>query len=337
MSNPKVVFNFAKLRAFLANSTEKNGGTVWLGDRFIGYENQGDEIIVSLRKIGNQKVQIKTRILIDATGSKRAVINANQSPKPDPNNYLRGIGTEYLIEVDATTHALYADTLVFFLGYRWSPQGYSWIFPMDNQQLKVGTAIFAGNHRYLGQLKPIRFYTEAIIEDYLNLDHYRLIEIHGSVLDYAKNQGDIYHRGGVVAIGDAVSTVNFLGGEGIRHGMVGANIAVPFVKEYLRGQDQAFVNYEQAMKAHFGKTWQRSEDLNQRIYFEFSDAKIDLGVTYLRYLSYGEVLDLLFNYRFDRIYGGITPLLLKKIAQFSQLCRQWIRSLVRFLSPSPQP
>ena len=119
--------------------------------------------------------------------------------------------------------------------------------------------------------------------------------------------------------------------------MVGANIAVPFVKEYLRGQDQAFVNYEQAMKAHFGKTWQRSEDLNQRIYFEFSDAKIDLGVTYLRYLSYGEVLDLLFNYRFDRIYGGITPLLLKKIAQFSQLCRQWIRSLVRFLSPSPQP
>ncbi|MFN9175367.1 MAG: NAD(P)/FAD-dependent oxidoreductase [Synechocystis sp.] len=332
-----VVFDFAKLRAFLAAETQKAGGTVWLGDRFVGYEDQGDEIIVTLRTLGNQKVQIKTQILIDATGSKRAVINANQPQKPDPNNYLRGIGTEYLIEGDASTHKRYADTLVFFLGYRWSPQGYSWIFPMDNQQLKVGTAIFAGNHRYLGKLNPIRSYTEAIIQDYLKLDHYRLIEIHGSVLDYAKNLGDIYHQGAVMAIGDAVSTVNFLGGEGIRHGMAGANLAVPFIEDYLKGERQAFVNYEQAMKTHFGKTWQRSEDLNQRIYFEFSDAKIDLGVTYLRYLSYNQVLDLLFNYRFDRIYGGITPLLLKKIAQFSQLCRQWIRSLARFLSPSTQP
>jgi flavin-dependent dehydrogenase len=329
-----VVFDFAKLRGFLAASTQKNGGTVWLGSRFTGYQDQGDEIIVTLRQRGNQKIQVKTSLLIDATGSKRSVINANQRQKPDQKNYRRGIGTEYLIEVDAATHQRYCDTLVFFLGYRWSPQGYSWIFPMDNHQLKVGTAIFAGNHRHLGKLKPIRTYTEAIIQDYLKPDHYRLIEIHGSVLDYAKNQSDTYHRGGVVAIGDAVSTVNFLGGEGIRHGMASADIAIPFLKDYLNGDRQALVGYEQAMKAHFGKTWQRSEYLNQRIYFEFSDAKIDLGVTYLRYLGYGSVLDLLFNYRFDRIYGGMMPLLLKKIAQLSQLCRPWIRSLARFLSPS---
>ncbi|MEB3161325.1 MAG: NAD(P)/FAD-dependent oxidoreductase [Synechocystis sp.] len=331
-----VVFDFAKLRTFLAEDTEKQGGTLWLGSRFIGYQDHGDGIIVTLRQRGNQKIQVKTQLLIDATGSKRAVINAHQRQKPDPNDYLRGIGTEYLIEVDAATHGRYAQTLVFFLGYRWSPQGYSWIFPMDNHQLKVGTAIFAGKHRYLDKLQPIRAYTEAIIQDYLKLDHYRLIEIHGSVLDYAKNLGDCYHRGGVVAIGDAVSTVNFLGGEGIRHGMASANIAVPFLQDYLNGDRQALGDYEQAMKAHFGKTWQRSERLNQRIYFDFSDAKIDLGVTYLRYLSYGSVLDLLFNYRFDRIYGGMMPLVLKKIAQLSQLCRPWIRSLARFLSPSSQ-
>ncbi|WLT37196.1 hypothetical protein NON20_14530 [Synechocystis sp. B12] len=85
---------------------------------------------------------------------------------------------------------------------------------MDNHQLKVGTAIFAGQHRYLGELKPIRSYTEAIIRDYLKLEksQYHLEEIHGSVLDYAVNQGDTYHQGSVLAIGDAVSTVNFLGG-----------------------------------------------------------------------------------------------------------------------------
>ncbi|MGA1621205.1 MAG: NAD(P)/FAD-dependent oxidoreductase [Synechocystis sp.] len=332
-----VVFDFAKLRAFLAESTVKNGGTIWLGTRFVSYQNEGDEMIVTLRQAGNQKEQIKTQVLIDATGSKRGVIQSKQSFKPHPDHYLRGIGTEYLIEVDAATHQRYGDTLIFFLGYRWSPQGYSWIFPMDNHQLKVGTAIFAGHHRYLGPLKPIRSYTEAIIQNYLKLDQYRLIEIHGSVLDYAKNQGDTYYRGGVMAIGDAVSTVNALGGEGIRHGMVGANIAVPFIQRYLNGDRQGFSHYEQAMKSHFSQPWQQSERLSQRVYLEFSDAKIDLGVTYLRYFNYDQVLDLLFNYRFDRIYGGITPLLLKKLAQFSQRYRQWTRRLVQFLFPSPQP
>jgi hypothetical protein len=82
------------------------------------------------------------------------------------------------------------------------------------------------------------------------------------------------------------------------------------------------------MKAHFGEAWQRTEKLSQRVYLEFSDDKIDLGVTYLRHLNYDQVLDLLFHYRFDRIYGGFIPLLLKKVAQFSQ----WFRSLPHFLS-----
>lgn len=338
-----VVFDFAKLREFLADCTSKQGGTVWLGHRFIAYEIAGNSVLVTLRKRGDQTITVKTQVLIDATGSKRAVINARRSPKPSANQYLRGIGTEYLIEVDGDTHQRYADTLVFFLGYRWSPQGYSWIFPMNDRQLKVGTAIFAGQHRYLGSLKPIRTYTEAIIRDYLQLDQYRLIEIHGSVLDYAKNLGDIYHDGPVLAIGDAVSTVNFLGGEGIRHGMVGANIAVPFIQSYLndgprgdvQGNHPAFADYERAMRSEFSEPWHQSERLNQRVYFDLSDAKIDLGVAYLRYLPYDQVLDLLFNYRFDRIYGGLTPLLLKKLAQVTQLCRQWFRRLAMLSSVPP--
>lgn len=335
-----VVFDFAKLRQFLADTVTKAGGQVWLGHRFWGYQQVGDGLEVTLRRSSKnslssdsvekvEKVTVKTQVLIDATGSKRAVINCGQPKATDNNQYYRGIGTEYLITVDETTHQRFADTLVFFLGYRWSPQGYSWIFPMDNHQLKVGTAIFAGQHRYLGELKPIRSYTEAIIRDYLKLEKSQchLEEIHGSVLDYAVNQGDTYHRGSVLAIGDAVSTVNFLGGEGIRHGMQGANIAVPFVVDYLRGDGQAFEKYEQAMKAHFAEPWQRTEKLSQRVYLEFGDRQIDLGVTYLSYLRYDDVLDLLFHYRFDRIYGSITPLLLKKVAQFSQQCRQWLRKL----------
>ncbi len=127
-----MVFDFAKLRQFLADSAEKAGGTLGLGYRFLGYEKVNDGVEVTLRRSGQEKVTVKTQVLIDATGSKRAVINHGQTEKPHGDKYYRGIGTEYLIEVDEATHRRFADTLVFFLGYRWSPQGYSWIFPMDN-------------------------------------------------------------------------------------------------------------------------------------------------------------------------------------------------------------
>ncbi|WP_223342836.1 NAD(P)/FAD-dependent oxidoreductase [Synechocystis sp. PCC 7339] len=216
-----VVFDFAKLRQFLADAVTEAESQVWLGHRFSSYQQgeSGLEVTLSCRDAlgtgSSEKVTVKAQVLIDATGSKRAVINYGQPKVTDNGQYYRGIGTEYLITVDEATHKRFTDTLVFFLGYRWSPQGYSWIFPMDNGQLKVGTAIFAGKHRHLGKLKPIRSYTEAIIKDYLKLERpqYHLVEIHGSVLDYAVNQGDTYHRGSVLAIGDAVSTVNFLGGK----------------------------------------------------------------------------------------------------------------------------
>ena len=130
--------------------------------------------------------------------------------------------------------------MVFFLGYQWSPRGYSWIFPMDKNQLKIGSAWIDAEHKYLKQLKPLRDYTKAIIEDYLKLDHYKLIEIHGSALEYSSGLDDIYYQENIVAIGDAVSTVNFLGGEGIRHGMKGAEIAFSYIDNYLQNQTTTF-------------------------------------------------------------------------------------------------
>ncbi len=50
------------------------------------------------------------------------------------------MGIEYLIAVPEVDYQKYQDNLVFFLGHKWSPKGYSWIFPMDNQQLKIGAA-----------------------------------------------------------------------------------------------------------------------------------------------------------------------------------------------------
>jgi flavin-dependent dehydrogenase len=314
------VFDFAKLRAYLAETAQSQGAQVWLGHRFLAHQQEAGKTLVTLKQRGGSTISVLTQVLVDATGYARAVMYPPKVARPP---FYQGTGIEYLIEVDADTYAQYQDTLVFFLGYRWSPRGYSWIFPMDHQQLKVGSAWIEGEHRYLKNLRPLRDYTTAILRDYLKLETYKTIEIHGSVLDYASGLQDIYCQDNVIAIGDAVSTVNFLGGEGIRHAMQGANIAVPYIEAYLQNQRENFQGYEQAMKAHFLQKWNASEQIGKRVYLEYSDDKIDLGVAYLKYFSFPEVIDLLFNYRFDKIYGGLYPYLLKKLAQWQQRFQQW--------------
>ncbi len=316
-----VVFNFAKLRQFLAERVTKQGGKVWLGYRYLKYEKIADKTIVYLKKRGGEVVAIATQILVDATGYARAVIYPNKSTRKP---FYKATGIEYLIEVDQITHQQYAETLVFFLGYQWSPRGYSWIFPMDQQQLKIGSAWIDEEHKYLKNLKPLREYTKAIIQNYLKLDDYKLIEIHGSVLDYSSGLNDIYYQDSIIAIGDAVSTVNFLGGEGIRHGMKGAEIAFFHIDSYLKNQTQTFLKYEQEMKELFVKKWNISEKINRKVYLEYSDEKIDLGVSYLKYLKLEDVMDILFNYKFDKMYGGIYPYFLKKLTQITVTLKKWV-------------
>lgn len=315
------VFDFAKLRAYLAQTAQAQGVEVWLGHRFLSYQQEAGKTLVTLKQRGGSTVTVLTQVLVDATGYARAVMYPPRAPRPP---FCQGTGIEYLIEVDSETYAQYQDMLVFFLGYRWSPRGYSWIFPMDQRQLKVGSAWIEGEHRYLKNLRPLRDYTTAILKDYLHLEAYKIIEIHGSILDYASGLEDIYHQDNVIAIGDTVSTVNLLGGEGIRHAMQGASIAVPYIEAYLQNRRENFQGYEQAMKAHFLQQWNASEQIGKRVYLEYSDDKIDLGVAYLKYFSFQDVIDLLFNYRFDKIYGGLYPYLLKKLAQWQQRFQQWL-------------
>jgi flavin-dependent dehydrogenase len=258
---------------------------------------------------------------VDATGYARAVMYPQKSDRP---SFYKATGIEYLITVDEQTHTQYAESLLFFLGYRWSPRGYSWIFPMDNYQLKVGSAWIDAEHQYLKTLKPLRDYTKALITDYLQLDHYQLVEIHGSILEYSSHLEDTYYRDNLIAIGDAVSTVNFLGGEGIRHGMQGAAIAVPYIEAYLQDKKVSFSGYEKAMKDYFAQKWNVSEAINRKVYLQYDDAKIDLGVAYLKYLSFDDAIDILFNYKFDKLYRGIYPFILKKINKLVQGLKRWL-------------
>jgi flavin-dependent dehydrogenase len=308
--NLGVVFDFAKLREFLAQDVKKNGGEVWMGHRYFNYATENGKTTIFLKPRRGEIVKISTQVLVDATGYARAVIYQKKSERP---KFYQGTGIEYLVEVNSAEHQKYCDSLVFFLGYKWSPKGYAWIFPMNDNQLKVGSAWIDAPHKFISELKPLREYTKAILKDYMKLTDYKVIEIHGSILEYSSGLNDIYYRDNIIAIGDAVSTVNFLGGEGIRHGMEAANIAARHIQNYLQGTSKDFAEYRAEMLDKYAKKWNLSEKINRRVYLEYSDDKIDRGVAYLKYLKTADVIDILFNYKFQKFTRGFRPYLLKKL------------------------
>ncbi len=305
-----VVFDFAKLRTFLAEEVKKHGGEVYLGYRC--YQNDGN--IVYLRNKKGETIQAQSKVIVDATGYSRSIMYRN---KKERIPFSKAIGIEYLIQVSPEVYYPYANNLVFFLGHHWSPSGYGWIFPMDNLKLKVGVAQIDEAHHILKKIEVPRYYIEQIIKDHIGIgiDDYHLIESHGSIIEYSLGLNDCYYRGNIIAIGDAVSTVNYLGGEGIRHAMDGAQIAVRQIERFLAGDVKDFGDYQKEMLKIYRSCWSKSEQLSRKVYLQYSDARIDQGVSSLKYLSTKEILDILFNYRFEQYFKGIKEYLWKKITR----------------------
>jgi flavin-dependent dehydrogenase len=304
------VLNFAKLRKFLADQVKSWGGEVWLGCRYVRYVQTDGETRVELKPCGREPITVTTQVLVDATGPARAVMYTKDSEKPA---FLKPSGIEYLIEVSDADYDKYAHSLWFFLGHKWMPKGYSWIFPMEKPRLKVGAASYRLDHKIIKQTESIRYYIDLLIHEHIQARDYRIIDTHGSTLHYSSGLQDIYYRDNIIAIGDAVSMVNLLGGEGIRHAMHCAEIAGKHIQQYLKGESASFQGYQQEIHQKFHRIWNLSEKIGMKRYLIESDNKIDQGVSYLTPLETQEMMDILFYYKFNKLSKSLIVYLIRKI------------------------
>lgn len=316
------VLDFAKLRGFLATEVTNQGGEVWMGYRYIKHFQENQNTIVELKQRSTGEIiSVETQVLVDGTGPTRAVMYAKKAPQP---NYLTGTGIEYLIELSQNDYQKYSQDLIFFLGHRWMPRGYSWIFPMGNNRLKVGSAQLNRSHEWVNQTQTLRSYLELLLTDYLTEIPYKIINHHGGMLKYCSGLEDIYYQDNIIAIGDAVSMVNMLGGEGIRHGMENANIAAGYIQDYLSGKITNFAEYRQEIKQTYTQTWNWSEQMGLSKYLQYSDQSIDKGVYYLKDLSLEDMMAILFDYDFKRLYKAGFKYLRYKISGI------WTRLKLKF-------
>jgi flavin-dependent dehydrogenase len=325
------ILDFAKLRSFLADETLSHGGELWLNCLYVSHktitdETKGDRTMVQVRR-DRTDVVIETRVLVDATGPNRSVIYANPKDQPE---LITGTGVEFLVEVDDEAYDRSANALTFFLGYKWMPKGYSWIFPMGNRRLKVGAGIVNLPHEFVKEMQPLKHYIQLIIDEHIKPKQYSIIERHGGTVRYSLGLKDKYIEGSVIAIGDAVSTINFLGGEGIRHAMQSSEIAVKYIDRYLKGSAQNFDGYEQEMHQVFLKSWTISEKLGLKKYLADSDRLVDRVVNYLRPLKLEDVVDILFYYKFEKASKGLGAYLWRKLRSILGKVFKKVRS---YLSP----
>lgn len=299
------VLDFAALRRFLAAETTRLGGTVHMGCRYVGHRLMADGRIEIRLLEGVQEILVTCQVVVDATGAARAVMRT-VTPKP-ARPYFTATGIEHLIEVPPELHARYADRLVFFLGHHWAPGGYGWIFPMGGNRLKVGSSVFDFRlpHRHLAAVPSVKTQAERLLREHLGLDpaQVTVLDTHGGVLRISEGLKDCYHHEGVLSIGDAVSCVNPLGGEGIRHGMECAEIAARHLEAVFAGKSRrhASAAYRREMLRRYRLTWNISLRLARAVYRERSDAVIDSSVRRYAGMDAGHVMDLLFRYSFAKL------------------------------------
>lgn len=298
-----VVLDFGRLRQFLADECKKNGGEVLMGHRYVKKILTKNGIRAQFKNMDSgELVEYDAKLLVDGTGPLRKVMFDTKEEQPE---MVYGSGVEYLIKVSQEVYDRYRETLVFFLGDKWALKGYSWIFPMENRVLKVGSGKIHIKSSDLERTSiTTKKLTDKVIKEYIELDEgsYELLDVHGGTLRYSPSIKDVFYKDKVVAVGDAVSTVNPLGGEGIRYAMLNASLAVEYIDKYLREGKTNFKEYRRRWrKAHLIK-WQMGEVSSRRMYDRYSDAQIERRIQYFHSnLTLDDLIDTLFNFRFDKI------------------------------------
>ena len=93
-----------------------------------------------------------------------------------------------------------------------------------------------------------------------------------------RGQKDVRLRGPILAIGDAISSINPLGWEGIRHAMVCGRQAAQTIECYLKGEVKDLSPYDKKMRNYFGRKWLYSERLMSSLFKTKKDTLIDQSV-----------------------------------------------------------
>lgn len=299
-----VVLDFAALRRWLAEEAVRWGARLRLGWRALDCTDLDDGTLLTRLRDRRGGVQVcRSRWVVDASGQGRALLGE----PPDRSQLVSGLGVEWLLEVEVPRWANWGDRLSFCLGTDWVPQGYGWIFPMQPGVLKVGVCRLADPSQPQPPLAPL---LQRLIDRLLPPvpgEHRRVLDRHGGLIRSSIRRREPHRRGRLIGLGDAISTANLLGGEGIRHALTSSQVLAPLLLEALaQGREQPLHSYERRLRRRLGPRWSLSGRLARRTWLGLRDGHgdrhLDRLLAGLEGCRAEDLSALLFDYRFER-YG----------------------------------
>jgi flavin-dependent dehydrogenase len=308
-----VVLDFGALRRWEADQCLRWGGRVQLGLQACSSHQQGERMVTVLRRADGTSLRVSSDWTVDATGQARALLGDPPPAQRPRDGLVRAAGLEWLLRVSPTCWERWADRLSFCLGSDWVPQGYGWIFPMQPGVLKLGVCRLVDPQREqppLGGL--ITEVGRRLLADGMAGEAFKVLDRHGGLVRSTIRRREPHQRGRLVGLGDAVSTANLLGGEGIRHALTSSAVLAPLLQQALGASrisasaQRAMQDYAPQLRRALGWRWSLSGRLARRTWLSLHEAKADGRLDQvLRGLEGCRAEDLsalLFGYRFER-YG----------------------------------
>ncbi len=293
------VLDFGELRQWLAQQAQAWGAQLLLGWSVQSTAERGGVLCTSLRGPAGARLELESDWVIDASGAARVLVGPLQA-QAEP--LVTGVGLEWLLAVDQPRWQSWRDRLSFVLGSRWVPQGYGWVFPMAPGQLKLGVCRLLD----AGRPQPPLHQLQQGLLQLTGLRGAQVLDRHGGLIRSTIQRRESHGQGRLLGLGDAVSTANLLGGEGIRHAMASARVLAPLLLKSLGSDQSPLPAYRRGLREKLGWRWPISGRLARRTWLGLhspkADQRLELLLSGLERCRAEELSALLFNYQFER-YG----------------------------------
>lgn len=310
------VLDFGALRQWLVDQAQSWGARVQLATTALACRQVPGGVLTQVRRSDGRLQQVQSRWVVDASGQSRALLG---EPGPGMGPLVGGIGLEWLLEVEPSCWRTWTGRLSFVLGSSWVSQGYGWVFPMQSGLLKVGVCRLMDP----GSAQPALGPTMAQLLSRIGLDGGHVIDRHGGLIRSSLDRREPHRQGRLLGLGDAVSTANLLGGEGIRHALCSSRVLLTALLNVLKleglGQSEsqqlvAIDRYPQLLRRELGWRWGLSGRLARRTWLGLShpaaDRRLERLLTGLETNRAEDLSALLFGYRFERYGPKALPYLL---------------------------
>ncbi|MFH0735181.1 MAG: NAD(P)/FAD-dependent oxidoreductase [bacterium] len=228
-----------------------------------GLIKENDKIAGVKFQYNGNDYQVKAKIVIGADG-----VESRVGRWGGLNTYTDFRDMESCVQVTAANIEIDPNTLYFYLGSEFAPNGYLWVFPKGEKSANIGLGVSG----MIGKKKSASAYLDDFLLNYFP-NASILTKIAGGV-PCATTYKQI-SAPGLMLVGDAAHQVNPLSGGGIASGMIGGKIAGLIVADAIKDNNlDLILSYDKAWDNRLGKRHVIFDKIKDGIY-NFDDKKFN--------------------------------------------------------------